>query len=360
MTLDLVFTVNPGLETVVREEFAERIAATALAGRKVRFPPSPAAGRVPVRVAASAHELEPIALAMRSVHHVVRGVDAFTLPATGSLDAIRARLAGTAIPGLTAATPFRVTSNRSGRHPFTSMDIQAAAGAGIRARSGAPVDLKRYAVNVQVDVVDDLCLVGIRWSRRALSLRFERPYRRRVALAANVAHAMLRLAAPGPAPARVLDPCCGTGTILLEAGMMFPQARLIGGDTDPRSVEGAGRNLAFHGLAQRSRTLRADARDLAALATLGPFDAIVVNPPFGRRLGRRTDFRRFYGELLAGSREIIAREGRLVLLADRRGAFNRACRDAGGWHIRDVRIIELGDIHPGLFVLTPIRTCMPG
>lgn len=348
----LTLTTNPGLEASVRGEIKERLAASPLGDRTWAVPPSPAKGRVPITIDAGADELVSLVLALRSIHHVIRDVEQFPLPANEPLTGIRAQLAALDIPGLDATTPFRVTSVRSGDHDFTSMDVQSAAGAGIVDRNAAPVDLRGYASHVQVDVLDDTVFVGLRWSEHPLSRRFRRPYERRVALAANVAYAMLSLAMPAGLDGRLLDPCCGTGTILLEAGAIAPTVQLIGGDSDTRSVTGCAENLAYYGLSDRAQTQRADARQLTELSDLGPFDAIVTNPPFGRRLGQKIDFHRFYRELLGGAREIIAPGGRLVLLADKRNAFNSACHQAGGWHIQDVRIIELGGIHPGIFVLT--------
>lgn len=348
----LTLTTNPGLEASVRAEITERLAASPLAERTWAVAPSPAKGRVPVTIDAGADELVPLVLNLRSIHHVIRDVEQFPLPADDPLTGIRTQLAGLDIPGLDATTPFRITSVRSGDHEFSSMDVQAAAGAGVVARSAAPVDLRGYACHVQVDVLDDTVFVGLRWSEHPLSRRFRRPYERRVALAANVAYAMLRLAMPDGLGGRLLDPCCGTGTILLEAGAIAPTVQLVAGDSDTRSVAGCAQNLAYYGLSDRAQTRRTDARQLTELSDLGPFDAIVTNPPFGRRLGQRIDFHRFYRELLAGAREIISPGGRLVLLADKRNAFNSACHQAGGWHIQDVRIIELGGIHPGIFVLT--------
>lgn len=351
--MQLTLTTNAGLEASVHDEWIARLAAAGLADRSGDVPSPRDKGRVQVNADASEDELRPCALHMRSIHHVIRDVATLALPAADPLAAIEAGLADLDLPGLDACTPFRVTSARTGNHAFTSMDVQAAAGAGIRARTGAPVSLREHAVHVEVDVINDQVLIGVRWSEHPLSRRFARPYQRRVALGANVAHAMLRLAARERPPQAVLDPCCGTGTILLEAANMFPQARLIGSDSDPRSVIGAGENLAHYKLEERGTTCQADCRELATLAAHGPVDAIVTNPPFGRRLGQRIDFRRFYRELLAGARDLIAERGRLILLADRRGLFNSAVRDCGCWHIRDVRIIELGGIHPGLYVLEP-------
>ncbi len=353
--LTLELTTNPGLEAIVRAELTEHLAAAGLDTAAYEFPERTDKGRVPVRIAARETELRPLALRLRSIHHAIRQVAAFPLVGDDPLEIIRTRLAALALPGLDTSTTFRVSSVRSGEHEFTSMDVQAAAGAGIQAGTGAPVDLRHYDVHVEVDVVGERCLVGVRWSNHPLSRRFARPFERRVAIAANVAYALLRLATTGQAPRSVLDPCCGTGTILLEAGCIHPATRLVGVDSDARCVEGAARNLAAYGLAERGRTLVGDARELDTIADAAeaPFDAIVTNPPFGRRLGRHIDFRRFYRELLVSARKLIAPDGRLVLLADRRGLFNTACREAGGWHIRDVRIVELGGIHPGIYVLTP-------
>jgi len=350
----LMFTVNPGLEDIVRDEFGERIAAAGCTAADPAWPDSPAAGRVPVAIAAPPAVVRATALAMRSVHHVTRHVTTFELPPAGALDAIRRRLAELDVPGLDSRTPFRVSGVRCGTHDFTSQDAQGAAGAGIQARHGAPVDLRHYTVNVHLDIFERTAIVGVAWTERPLSRRFARPFQRRVALSANVAYAMLRLATGGLPPARLLDPFCGTGTILLEGGSLFPTTELHGSDRDRRAVAGAADNLAAAGLHERTRLITADAREPMAHADwAGGFDSIVTNPPFGRRLGRGIDFRRFYAACLASARGWIAPDGRLVILAVRRGAFNAARQHNGQWHIEHARVIELGGIYPGVFVLSP-------
>src|SRR5215831_5790368 len=74
---------------------------------------------------------------------------------------------------------------------------------------------------------------------------------------------------------RLLDPCCGTGSFLIEAALMGVEA--FGSDIDPRAVAGAQANLEALGLAAHLRQL-----DARALETWGvTFDAIVSDLPYG-------------------------------------------------------------------------------
>jgi len=73
----------------------------------------------------------------------------------------------------------------------------------------------------------------------------------------------------------LLDPFCGTGGILIEAGIIG--ARIIGTDVDPKMVKGTEMNL-LHCLITDFQVFRADVRNLKL-----PFnvDAIVTDPPYG-------------------------------------------------------------------------------
>lgn len=75
------------------------------------------------------------------------------------------------------------------------------------------------------------------WSERD----FGRPFRdaKTGMLPPKVARMMVNLSGPKSV---LLDPFCGGGTVLMEAGMMFPQLQLIGSDIDAKQVAGAKRN----------------------------------------------------------------------------------------------------------------------
>jgi len=75
---------------------------------------------------------------------------------------------------------------------------------------------------------------------------------------------------------RFLDPFCGTGGVMIEAGLLG--ARLIGGDVRADMVEGCRRALQEFGLAAELHVC--DVGDLTV--KVGRVDAIAMDPPYGR------------------------------------------------------------------------------
>lgn len=94
---------------------------------------------------------------------------------------------------------------------------------------------------------------------------------RQGALRPVVAAAMIRLA--GAPPGRLLDPCCGTGTLLQEG--LSASWETLGADLDPEAVAIAREN------APGAMVDRADVLELPH--DDATFDAVVSNLPFGRQ-----------------------------------------------------------------------------
>lgn len=74
----------------------------------------------------------------------------------------------------------------------------------------------------------------------------------------------------------VLDPFCGTGGILVEAGMIG--ARVIGIDVQRSMIQGAGMNLGSHGF--EYRLICGDACNLPVADQ--SIDVVITDPPYGR------------------------------------------------------------------------------
>jgi putative N6-adenine-specific DNA methylase/tRNA (guanine6-N2)-methyltransferase len=193
-------------------------------------------------------------------------------------------------------------------------------------------------------------------------------YRPRVTLRTNIAYGLLRLAdlpegtggtGPGTAAAdgeprgpTVLDPFCGSGTILIEAASLRSDIRCLGADRDPEAVAGTRDNAAATGLGHRIEVREADARDLAETYPPASVDAVISNPPYGIRLGRRTNYTDLYRKFLQGCLTVLKPGGRLVILVGkRRAAFNRVIRELDDIRIVTVRVIEIGGVYPAIFVL---------
>ena len=351
---ELFFTTNPGLEDVVAEEFHRRTRAAGLEDAHLEIAPFGLGGHVLACIPHPFAVLEPLAYQMRSIHHLLRPLYAFALPAEDplSVSAIRAELLDLEIPEMRAAASFRVTTRRIGQHSFTSLDVQREAGAALVERYARAVDLEKYAVNVRVDVYDQRCIVGLQLTRRALSKRYIREYQPRAALKTSVAFAMLQFAGlEETSQGILLDPFCGSGTILIEAAQLFPHLEIHGCDLFPEPVAGARLNAAALGLDHRIQIRQADARALVGEFPLGHFRAIVTNPPYGVVFGRRLDFFHFYSRFLGQAWKMLAPGGFLVLLAWKRGVFTRALRQFGQFVQRHVRVVETGNLYPRIFVL---------
>ena len=165
---------------------------------------------------------------------------------------------------------------------------------------------------------------------------------------------MLHLARLDGPPRALLDPFVGGGTILAEAAARWPDVRLCGSDQQARCVDGVAQNLAEAGLGSRSSLRVGDARHLDALWPDERFELIATNPPFGARLGGDVDFGALYRAFLAGCADRTTDDARLVVLVNRRGDFNRALRAVRRWETRHVRMIEIGGLYVGVFVLSRV------
>jgi len=107
----------------------------------------------------------------------------------------------------------------------------------------------------------------------------------------------------------LFDPFCGTGGILIEAGLCGMNAE--GLDVDEKMVEGCRRNLAHYGL-------RGKLKEGDALKIMGRYKAIVTDPPYGRgSYAKGKDARKLVKEFVGKAHKNLAGGGRLVIVAPR-------------------------------------------
>ena len=98
-----------------------------------------------------------------------------------------------------------------------------------------------------------------------------KPYHTSSSLSARLARALVSLVAPGVRS--ILDPCCGTGSILLQARALGLTA--FGSDRNPLMVEMTRGNLAHFGFS--AEVTAQDASQVSQAA-----DAVVTDLPYGR------------------------------------------------------------------------------
>jgi len=215
------------------------------------------------------------------------------------------------------------------------------------AEAGIPV-AARAEIAVKVRIEDDLCTVSLDTTGLALHRRGHKEFVGKAPLRETMAAGFLwRLGFDGTQT--VVDPMCGSGTIPLEAaeiaaglppgrnrGFAFeklvagerpalrdgagtvPGQRFFGFDRDPGAVRGARENAARAGVADRCQFA---CEPISALsAPDGPPGIVLVNPPYGARIGNRkalfglyTSFGKVLAERFAGWRVgIVTSDGGLA------------------------------------------------
>lgn len=142
------------------------------------------------------------------------------------------------------------------------------------------IDLERPDNEIVVILTEGKCvLVAVRARIERAAFESRRPSRRAAVhpstMQPSFARALVNLART-PRGGTFLDPFCGVGGILLEAGLVG--AKPTGVDIDPELVKGARENLKEAGL-EEFELRSGDARKLE----IEEVDAIATDPPYGRQ-----------------------------------------------------------------------------
>jgi 23S rRNA G2445 N2-methylase RlmL len=206
-------------------------------------------------------------------------------------------------------------------------------------RSRPDVDKEDPDLRIVVHLHRDRCTLLLDTSGESLHRRGWRRHQGRAPLAENLAAALVLLSG-WDRRAPVVDPFCGSGTLLVEAALLadgvapglfrerfaleavpgFEPAvlerlraeararirpagklQLVGSELSAERVAEAGENLAAAGLAERARLEVADAAELELRA--GWNGLVLTNPPYGERVGEEGDLRPLYRALGARLRE---------------------------------------------------------
>lgn len=118
----------------------------------------------------------------------------------------------------------------------------------------------------------------------------------------------------------VLDPVCGTGTLLAEAHAYAPEATVIGVDVDRAALDDAARNLAH---IPQARLRHADGARTGLPD--GSVSLFLGNLPFGKQFGSRDTNRDLYAGLLAEiARLAKPGQSRAALLTADTASFDEA------------------------------------
>lgn len=227
--------------------------------------------------------------------------------------------------------PWRIVVTAEGRH-FNRHDLgrwlaKALGRRGVRVDGGVERALFVFCVEQAYYICQPVRHAGETAGRSG------RQAEREGSLPAPIAAAMAFLGKPA-AEDVVLDPVCGSGTLLAEAASYAPDATFHGLDTDPKAIKVARRNVAN---VKDTHVVHGDGRacDLPDRSV----SLVLANLPFGKQFGDPVENRVLYRDLLAEMRRLAKPHGwRAVLLA---GDAEMLADAAAAAHFREERRIPI-------------------
>jgi len=340
--MEFYATCTPGLEFISAKEIEGKKLGRVIELREGR-------GRV---LFESEYDLIPLLnCSLRSVERVVL---LLARERAGDLDEIYKAVKRIDFSFIRPEWSFAVRSNRLGDHDFTSVDIGRVAGQAvidsyIEARGvRLKVNLDSPDVIVRCDLIKDELLVGIDTTGdEGLHKRNYRVYQHPAPLNPALASSLIYLSEWSHEHS-LLDPFCGSGTILFEAGMIAKntpickfrrdfaflkflelpkieerdvELKLYGVEKFRKHVEGAELIARYVGI--YPKFIQGYAERIGEY--FDSVDFIVTNPPYGLRIGRKGIIERMYAEFLRAASSIL--EKRMVVITSETAIFEKYARD---------------------------------
>jgi len=309
MSAKLFFLTTRGLESLSANEIAELPAVTIGRIGYRRITASCAGSLAPLL---NLRTVDDVFLDLASWRNVGRPRQTLALlrDLSSRLDLRAAAAKLTRLRVVPRAPAFSVTASFVGKRNYGAEEIKSAVSEGVMIRHDWRYTNDDAAdLNVRVFIERETAFVGLRLGRRPLHEREYKKAHRAGSLKPPVAAAMLRLVGIASGQS-LLDPCCGAGTILAEAGKFG--AAVWGGDSDMSAVSAARANVRAAGVAARI-----NAWDACALPIPdGSVERIVSNLPWGRQITISGGLSHFYREVCAEMRRVLAPGGRIALLTN--------------------------------------------
>lgn len=259
---------------------------------------------------------------------------------------------------------FRATCERiGGPHAFKRPQIEAEMG-GSLAEYYAPRNVRPkmedYDVCVRIEIFGYRVIVGTQINVSDLSKdRHFLKFRNAVTVKTNIAYALVRLGNVKPGHT-ILDPFCGSGTLLLEALEVYnKKVFCIGMDVSKRSANGARDNaLAENYGPDVCKFVCSDARSLRRHVADESVDAIISNLPWGVQTGQKnsvSDLGTLYEIFLRTSWYVLKPGGRIVMLVLRGLQTTRIVRKLSGrFKLLSVNVIRTTNNLPSIICVEKI------
>ena len=146
--------------------------------------------------------------------------------------------------------------------------------------------------------------------------------------------------------ARVIDPCCGSGTLLIERAKLSPCQSLTGVDIAHRAIDAARKNTAL-AVVNAKYTVN----DILRFECHRPYDELICNLPFGNRVGTHSSCEKLYRGLVAKLPELVRKGGVAVLYTMEFTLLKNIIRESPRVTLLKQQRTEAGGLTPMIFIL---------
>jgi len=206
---------------------------------------------------------------------------------------------------------FRVVARMAGEHEFRRVDLQRAVERGVTERGDR--DWRLVDDNADVEIWATMfpgeVLIALRLSDERMRHREYKVAHLPGSLRPAVAAALGWLSEPADEDV-VLDPLCGSGTVLIERAQLGRYNLLIGSDHDGAALAAARTNIG-----PRYKPIELHPWDAVALPLPdGAVSKAITNLPWGIRHGSHEQNRRAYPRIVAELRRVVRPGGLIVML----------------------------------------------
>ena len=284
---------------------------------------------------------------------------------------------------------FAVRAKRVGEHDFTSIDIAKVVGQAVidsyreSTNVRLKVNLTQPEVIVRAEVVFDELLIGLDLTGdEALHKRGYRIYQHPAPLNPSIASSLVILS-NWSAEKSLLDPMCGSGTILIEAALLgrnippgefrnsyaftkifgdeiLEEAKskveeknvkleLYGLEKFKKHVNGAMKNAEKAKVSDTITFLKGDATKLEKIFNKS-FDVVIVNPPYGLRIARKGIIRKLYNNFLRSLKKIIHAKTEIIVITAEDKVFKEFA--SADYTIKNEIKVKYGNLDAKIFMLS--------
>jgi len=244
---------------------------------------------------------------------------------------------------------FAVRPFRKGEHKFTSVDIAKTVGSAIYdrlSRYGKPkVNLDHPSVIFRAELIDDAFFLGIDTTGdSSLHKRPWRVYDHPAHLKASIANAMIELAELDGGS--VIDPMCGSGTILIELALRDYEGRIIGIEKYKKHLRGARMNALAAGVLDKIEFIQGDAAKLTQY--VDSVDFAISNLPYGLKIGKKSLIPKLYMDFFSELSKVLEKRG--IFLTTEKRAIEEAFEE-NGFRILHHRLVGHGGLRVHLYII---------